>query len=767
MLANTPAMLEAHYGIPMAGAVLNALNTRLDAAVIAFTLDHAEAKVLITDREFSPVIKAALALAKVKPLVIDYDDPEYGGPGERLGTLEYEDFLSGGDPDFAWRMPDDEWDAIALNYTSGTTGDPKGVVYHHRGAYLLAMANVLTCAMGRHPVYLWTLPMFHCNGWCFPWTVPIVAGVNVCLRQVRAAAMYDCMARHKVTHLCGAPIVMSTLLNAPESEKKPLPHTVEFVTAAAPPPEAVLAAMRAAGFNVTHVYGLTEVYGPASVNEWHTNWDALPPDEQAARKARQGVRYPVLEGLDVLDPDTMQPVPRDGETLGEVMFRGNVVMRGYLKNKPATDKAFAGGWFHSGDLGVMHPDGYIQLKDRSKDIIISGGENISSIEVEDALYKHPAVQAAAVVAKPDDKWGETPCAFVELKPGSRQPARTWSPGAASISRPTNARATWCSPNCRRRRRGRSRNSGCARWRRRREGRSCRALRYACAMNAPGFKRRPVPEFLAWAESQDKRNPRTEGAANCFAAASSRWRPSARRYPRPIEIARRAVPAADAAAERGAGEEPAGNIIALAQRLADRRRLLEPGVGGARDCHPAAADIWQAPTAASAIPRWARPTVSVSRAMASNQLSVARNRACLGAPGRARRRNRPSPAASRNTDSLAWHRAADIRAAVPSDAARRRRIPARPPRTGRQRAGHRHKSARLPIIQNSIVATVGKGDGLFRRPHGGGDLAGEQLGLAQVRGGIGGAVPGPPLPRPSAAAARVAGSASANRPCAPT
>ncbi len=328
MLANTPAMLEAHYGIPMTGAVLNALNTRLDAAVIAFTLDHAEAKVLITDREFSPVIKAALALAKVKPLVIDYDDPEYGGAGERLGTLEYEDFLADGDPDFAWRMPDDEWDAIALNYTSGTTGDPKGVVYHHRGAYLLAMANVLTCAMGRHPVYLWTLPMFHCNGWCFPWTVPIVAGVNVCLRQVRAAAMYDAIAGHKVTHLCGAPIVMSTLLNAPESEKKPLPHTVEFVTAAAPPPEAVLAAMRAAGFNVTHVYGLTEVYGPATVNEWHTNWDALPPEEQAAKKARQGVRYPVLEGLDVLDPDTMQPVARDGETLGEVMFRGNVVMRG-------------------------------------------------------------------------------------------------------------------------------------------------------------------------------------------------------------------------------------------------------------------------------------------------------------------------------------------------------------------------------------------------------------------------------------------------------
>jgi 3-(methylthio)propionyl---CoA ligase len=418
MLANTPAMLDAHYGVAMTGAVLNTLNTRLDAAILAFMLDHAETKVLITDREYSKVVKEALGLAMAKPLVIDYDDPEYSGPGERLGIVEYEDFLQQGDPDFGWTMPGDEWDAIALNYTSGTTGDPKGVVYHHRGAYLLAMGNVLTCAMGRHPVYLWALPMFHCNGWCFPWTVSVVAGIHVCLRQVRAAPIYDAIARHKVTHLCGAPIVMSTLLNAADSEKKPLPHTVEFVTAAAPPPEAVLAAMRAAGFNVTHVYGLTETYGPASVNEWHADWDALPAPDQAARKARQGVRYPVLQGLDVLDPDTMRPIARDGETLGEVMFRGNVVMRGYLKNKASTEKAFAGGWFHSGDLGVMHPDGYIQLKDRSKDIIISGGENISSIEVEDALYRHPAVQAAAVVAKPDDKWGETPCAFVELKPGA-------------------------------------------------------------------------------------------------------------------------------------------------------------------------------------------------------------------------------------------------------------------------------------------------------------------------------------------------------------
>jgi fatty-acyl-CoA synthase len=426
MLANTPAMLECHYGVPMTQGVLNTLNTRLDAPIIAFSLDHAEAKVVIIDREFSKVMKEALTLCKAKPLVIDYDDPEYSGQGsdrgERLGTIEYEDFLREGDPDYAWSMPDDEWDAITLNYTSGTTGDPKGVVYHHRGAHLLAMGNVITCGMRQHPVYLWTLPMFHCNGWCFPWTVSIVAGTHVCLRAVRAGAMYDAIHHHKVTHLCGAPIVMAVLLNATEAEKKPLPHVVEFVTAAAPPPEAVLAAMKEAGFNVTHVYGLTECYGPSVVNEWHDAWDALSGPEQAAKKARQGVRYPVLEALDVLDPMTMRPVKRDGETLGEVMMRGNVVMKGYLKNKAATEKEFAGGWFHTGDLGVMHPDGYVQLKDRSKDIIISGGENISSIEVEDALYKHPAVAAAAVVAKPDDKWGETPCAFVELKPGQKATA---------------------------------------------------------------------------------------------------------------------------------------------------------------------------------------------------------------------------------------------------------------------------------------------------------------------------------------------------------
>jgi fatty-acyl-CoA synthase len=422
VLANTPALLEAHYGVPMTGAVLNTINTRLDAAAIAFMFDHAETKVLLVDREFSKVVKEALSRCKTKPLIVDYDDAEFTGAGERLGAIEYEDFIQVGDPNFAWAMPGDEWDAITLNYTSGTTGDPKGVVYHHRGAYLLAIGNILTGSIGKHAVYLWTLPMFHCNGWCFPWSLSVVAGTHVCLRQVRAKAMYDAITAHKVTHLCGAPIVMSTLLNASAEEKKPLPHVVEFFTAAAPPPEAVLAAMKAAGFNVTHVYGLTETYGPATCNEWQRDWDALSLPEQAAKKARQGVRYVPLEALDVLDPESMRPVPRDGATLGEVMFRGNVVMKGYLKNKATTAKAFAGGWFHSGDLGVMYPDGYIQLKDRSKDIIISGGENISSIEVEEALYKHPAVQAAAVVAKPDEKWGETPCAFVELKPGKKASA---------------------------------------------------------------------------------------------------------------------------------------------------------------------------------------------------------------------------------------------------------------------------------------------------------------------------------------------------------
>jgi fatty-acyl-CoA synthase len=417
LLANTPAMLECHYVVPMTGAVLNTLNTRLDAAIISFSLDHGEAKVVIVDREFSKLMKAALETCEAKPLVIDYDDPEYQGEGERIGALEYEDFIANESADYHRAAPGDEWDAISLNYTSGTTGNPKGVVYHHRGAHLLAQGNVLTCGMAKHPVYLWTLPMFHCNGWCFPWSISVAVGKHVCLRQVRAKLMYEAIATHRVTHLCGAPIVMSTLLNAPDEEKKPLPHVVEFFTAAAPPPEAVLAGMKAAGFNVTHLYGLTETYGPAVVNDWHESWNDLEPVAQAAKKARQGVRYGALEDLDVMDPETMTPVARNGEAMGEVMFSGNVVMKGYLKNKTATEDAFRGGYFHSGDLGVRHADGYIQLKDRSKDIIISGGENISSIEVEDALFKHPAVQAAAVVAKPDEKWGETPCAFVELKPG--------------------------------------------------------------------------------------------------------------------------------------------------------------------------------------------------------------------------------------------------------------------------------------------------------------------------------------------------------------
>ena len=416
VLANTPSMIECHYGVPMCGAVLNTINTRLDAATIAYILDHGEAKALITDREYAPTVKEALSLAKAKPLVVDYDDLAFPQTGEFLGTLEYEALLAEGDPTYAGGFPRDEWDAISLNYTSGTTATPKGVVYHHRGAHLLALGNVVTCALPKHAVYLWTLPMFHCNGWCFPWSVSVVVGTQVCLRAVRAQPIYAAIAEHGVTHMSGAPIVMSIMLDATDSQR-PAGKPVTFLTAAAPPPEAVLSAMQAAGFRVTHLYGLTETYGPAVVNDWNTDWDGLAAADWAAKKARQGVRYLPLEGLDVIDPETMIPVAADGASLGEVMFRGNVVMKGYLKNPQATEAAFAGGWFHSGDLGVKHPDGYIQLKDRSKDIIISGGENISSIEVEEALYKHPAVQGVAVVAKPDRKWGETPCAFVECKTG--------------------------------------------------------------------------------------------------------------------------------------------------------------------------------------------------------------------------------------------------------------------------------------------------------------------------------------------------------------
>ena len=419
MLANTPPMLEAHYAVPMCGAVLHAINTRLDASVIAFQLEHGESKVLITDTAFSSTIDVALEKTKAEPFLIDYSDPVFPQDGERLGSDDYEALVESGDPDFAWLMPNDEWDAIALNYTSGTTGDPKGVVYHHRGACLIAQGNIITASIAKHAVYLWTLPMFHCNGWCFPWTIAAVNGTHVCLREVRADAIWASLADNEVTLLCGAPVVMSALLSASDEEKRTLPKPIDFFTAAAPPPEAVLASMGEAGFNVTHLYGLTEVYGPAVVNDWHSEWDVLPSAQKATLKARQGVRYHALEELDVLDPQTMQPVPRDGETLGEVMFRGNVVMKGYLKNKQATDEAFKDGWFHSGDLGVVYPDGYVQLKDRSKDIIISGGENISSIEIEDVLYKHSDVIAAAVVAMPHEKWGETPCAFIELVESSK------------------------------------------------------------------------------------------------------------------------------------------------------------------------------------------------------------------------------------------------------------------------------------------------------------------------------------------------------------
>jgi fatty-acyl-CoA synthase len=415
MAPNIPEAFEAHFGVPMAGAVLNALNIRLDAATIAFILKHGEAKVLLTDSEFSPVIGQALAQLDEKPVVIDIADAQ-GPGGERLGEMDYEAFLATGDPSFPEVTPVDEWEAIALNYTSGTTGNPKGVVYHHRGAYLNTLGNALAWGMQHQPVYLWTLPMFHCNGWCFPWTVTALAGTHVCLRRVEAAAIYEAIAREGVSHLCGAPVVMNMLLNAGAERKGTLDRRIEMMTSGAAPPAAVIEGMEGLGFHITHVYGLTEVYGPAVICAWHDEWDEWPSAERARLKARHGVAYPVLDGLTVADPASLVPVAADGATLGEVLMRGNAVMKGYLKNPGATEEAFAGGWFRTGDLGVMHPDGYIELKDRSKDIIISGGENISTIEVEDVLYRHPAVLEAAVVARPDPLWGETPCAFVTLKP---------------------------------------------------------------------------------------------------------------------------------------------------------------------------------------------------------------------------------------------------------------------------------------------------------------------------------------------------------------
>ena len=418
MLPNVPAMAELHFGPAMFGAVLNTLNTRLDAEAIAFMLDHAEARVLFTDREFSAVVAKALQLAKARPLVIDVDDVLWEGGGEALGSIEYEAFIAQGDPAFQWAPPPDEWDAIALNYTSGTTGNPKGVVYHYRGAYLNAVNNILDWSMPKHPVYLWTLPMFHCNGWCFNWTIAAAAGTNVCLRKVEPKLILELIREHRVTHYCGAPIVHSMLLNAPAEWKRGIDHEVHCLVAAAPPPAAVIEGMGRMGFDITHVYGLTETYGPAAVCAKHPEWSQLPLEEQVRRNGRQGVAYLLEEVMSVMDPGTMQPVPADGETMGEIMFRGNITMKGYLKNPPATAEAFRDGWFHSGDLAVMQPDGYLKIKDRSKDVIISGGENISSQEVEDVLHGHPAVMLAAVVAQPDPKWGETPCAFVELKEGA-------------------------------------------------------------------------------------------------------------------------------------------------------------------------------------------------------------------------------------------------------------------------------------------------------------------------------------------------------------
>ena len=415
MLPNVPAMLEAHFGVPMIGGVLNALNIRLDAEAIAFMLQHCEAKVLLTDRELSGTVGKALQMLERRPLVIDIDDA-LGSGGERLGELEYEEFLAGGDPNFDWSPPRDEWDAIALNYTSGTTGNPKGVVLHHRGAYINAVSNAVTWAMPHFPVYLWTLPMFHCNGWCFPWTLALLAGTSVCLRKVEPRPIFALIHEHDVTHFCGAPVVHNMLINAPDSMRGSWDHTVHGMIAGAAPPQAVIEGAERIGIHLTHVYGLTEVYGPASVCAKHPEWDELPVARRAELNGRQGVTYPLQESMMVADPETLQPVARDGEAMGEIFFRGNITMKGYLKNPKATEEAFRGGWYHTGDLAVVFPDGYVKIKDRSKDIIISGGENISTIEVEDVLYSHPSVLEAAVVARPDDKWGETPCAFVTLKP---------------------------------------------------------------------------------------------------------------------------------------------------------------------------------------------------------------------------------------------------------------------------------------------------------------------------------------------------------------
>lgn len=417
MLPNVPAMFEAHFGVPLAGCVLNTLNIRLDADAIGYMLAHGEAKAVLVDPEFAEVVKAAVATLDVKPLVIDVADEEFLGAVPGIGAVEYEALLAEGNADFAYQLPEDEWQAISLNYTSGTTGKPKGVVYHHRGAYLNAVSNIMEWAMPHHPVYLWTLPMFHCNGWCFPWTIAANAGVSVCLRKVDPKRIMQLIQQEKVTHFSGAPIILNGLVNLPDEEKCQFEHSVKVTTAGAAPPASVISGVEKLGIEVTHVYGLTEVYGPVTVCAWHDAWNELPLEERARLKARQGVRYHMLEALCVADPNSLEPVPKDGETIGEILMRGNNVMKGYLKNKAATEQALEGGWYHTGDLAVWHKDGYIEIKDRSKDIIISGGENISTIEVEDAIYSHPAVEEAAVVAKPDEKWGETPCAFVKLKVG--------------------------------------------------------------------------------------------------------------------------------------------------------------------------------------------------------------------------------------------------------------------------------------------------------------------------------------------------------------